>query len=539
MIRSLSLRAALALIAGAALLGAGYLAGSRHRGGGDSMAAAAVPSAGGAPAPRKVLYWHDPMVPNQHFDKPGKSPFMDMQLQPVYADGDDGAPGAQPGIRIDAGLQQDLGIRYAKVQRRETRDGIDAIGTTQFDESRAEVVQSRVTGYIDRLYANAPQQRIAKGAPVASLFVPDWLAPQEEYLALRRGSGSPADAALLDAARARMRALSIPDALVAAAERSGRAQTHLTLAAPDSGVVSELDLREGAMVAPGQTIAKINGISTLWLLVEIPEALALRVRPGMAVDATPAADASRHIQGRLREILPGIDTGSRTLQARVELDNRSLALTPGMLMRVRVDGGATRSRLVVPSEAVIVTGKRSVVIVRDADGKLRPATVSVGRDLGDFTEVLDGLGEGETVVASGQFLIDSEASLKSVLPRLEHDAASREAGGEARNGPGATDASSRAATSSMSSMPASPASAADAAGLYETTGRIEHIDAQAITLSHQPVPALGWPAMTMSFEKPSPGAFADAKVGQTVRFAFRHAGEGYRLSAVEPSGGPQ
>ncbi|WP_186013271.1 efflux RND transporter periplasmic adaptor subunit [Burkholderia gladioli] len=538
-IRSLSLRAALALIAGAALLGAGYLAGSRHRGGGDSMAAAAVPSAGGAPAPRKVLYWHDPMVPNQHFDKPGKSPFMDMQLQPVYADGDDGAPGAQPGIRIDAGLQQDLGIRYAKVQRRETRDGIDAIGTTQFDESRAEVVQSRVTGYIDRLYANAPQQRIAKGAPVASLFVPDWLAPQEEYLALRRGSGSPADAALLDAARARMRALSIPDALVAAAERSGRAQTHLTLAAPDSGVVSELDLREGAMVAPGQTIAKINGLSTLWLLVEIPEALALRVRPGMAVDATPAADPSRHIQGRLREILPGIDTGSRTLQARVELDNRSLALTPGMLMRVRVDGGATRSRLVVPSEAVIVTGKRSVVIVRDADGKLRPATVSVGRDLGDFTEVLDGLGEGETVVASGQFLIDSEASLKSVLPRLEHDAASREAGSEARNGPGATDASSRAATSSMSSMPASPASAADAAGLYETTGRIEHIDAQAITLSHQPVPALGWPAMTMSFEKPSPGAFADAKVGQTVRFAFRHAGEGYRLSAVEPSGGPQ
>nr|WP_223996818.1 efflux RND transporter periplasmic adaptor subunit [Burkholderia gladioli] len=524
------------------MLGAGYLAGSRHRGGGDSMAAATPPSAGGAPAPRKVLYWHDPMVPNQHFDKPGKSPFMDMQLQPVYADGDDGAPGAQPGIRIDAGLQQDLGIRYAKVQRRETSDGIDAVGTTQFDESRAEVVQSRVTGYIDHLYANAPQQRIAKGAPVASLFVPDWLAPQEEYLALRRGlggaggSGSPADAALLDAARARMRALSIPDALVAAAERSARAQTHLTLAAPDSGVVSELDLREGAMVAPGQTIAKINGLSTLWLLVEIPEALALRVRPGMAVDATPAADASRHIQGRLREILPGIDTGSRTLQARVELDNRSLALTPGMLMRVRVDGGATHSRLVVPSEAVIVTGKRSVVIVRDADGKLRPATVSVGRDLGDFTEVLDGLGEGEMVVASGQFLIDSEASLKSVLPRLEHDAARREAGGEARNGPGATDASSRAATSSM---PASPASAADAAGLYETTGRIEHIDAQGITLSHQPVPALGWPAMTMSFEKPSPGAFADAKVGQTVRFAFRHAGEGYRLSAVEPSGGPQ
>ena len=208
---------------------------------------------------------------------------MDMQLQPVYADEGGGASG----IRIDQGLQQNLGIRYATVRRQQTAAGFDAVGTTQFDESRADVVQSRVTGYIDHLHARAPMQRIAKGAPVASLFVPDWLAPQEEYLALKRGG---MDGSLLDASRARMRALSIPDGMIARLDRTGRVQTHVVLTAPETGVVSELNVRDGAMVAPGQTLAKIAGLSTLWLIVEVPEALALTVQPGMAVDATFAGD---------------------------------------------------------------------------------------------------------------------------------------------------------------------------------------------------------------------------------------------------------
>ncbi|MBJ9963321.1 efflux RND transporter periplasmic adaptor subunit [Burkholderia seminalis] len=498
-------RAVVLTFAGAALGGAGYFAGVRHAASGAATAAssAAAPSGTQDPqAARKVLYWHDPMVPNQHFDKPGKSPFMDMQLQPVYADEE----GAAPGIRIDPGLQQNLGIRYATVRRQQTAAGFDAVGTTQFDESRADVVQSRVTGYIDRLYARAPMQRIERGAPVASLFVPDWLAPQEEYLALKRGG---MDGSLLDAARARMRALLIPDGMVAALERTGRAQTHVVLTAPETGVVSELNVRDGAMVAPGQTLAKIAGLSTLWLIVEVPEALALTVQPGMSVDATVAGDAARHVSGRIREVLPGISTGSRTLQARVEIDNASLKLTPGMLMRVRVAAKDTVSRLLVPSEAVIATGKRTIVIVKNGDGRLQPVSVTTGNDVGGDTEVLDGLHEGDTVVASGQFLIDSEASLKSVLPRLER---ASEAG---------TAASSAAAT-----LP-----------VYETTGKVEKVTADDITFSHQPVPALGWGAMTMAFGKPSARAFPDVKPGQTARFAFMQTDDGYRLTKVEPHGG--
>ncbi|RQR67777.1 efflux RND transporter periplasmic adaptor subunit [Burkholderia sp. Bp9126] len=502
-------RAALALFAAAALLGAGYVAGTRNAATSAAAASTVAASSGDSIDPktgRRVLYWHDPMVPNQHFDKPGKSPFMNMQLEPVYAD----EGGGSSGIKIDPGLQQNLGIRYATVRRQDTTGGFDAVGTTQFDESRADVIQSRVTGYIDRLYASAPMQRVAKGAPIASLFVPDWLAPQEEYLALKRGG---MDRSLLDASRARMRALSIPDGMIAALDRTGNAQTHIVLTAPEAGVVSELNVRDGAMVTPGQTLAKISGLSTLWLIVEIPEALALNVKPGMTVDATFSGDPTQHFTGRIREILPGISTTSRTLQARLEIDNTALKLTPGMLMRVRVGGQKAVSRLLVPSEAVITTGKRSVVIVKNGDGRLQPASVTVGNDVGNETEVLSGLNDGDTVVASGQFLIDSEASLKSVLPRL--------AGG----------------TGASATAPASASAAA--AQTYETIGKVEKVTAADITFSHRPVPALGWGAMTMTFNKPAPNAFPDVKPGQTVRFVFKQTDDGYQLTKVEPSGGAQ
>jgi membrane fusion protein, copper/silver efflux system len=510
--RKLLVQAAASVFAGAALLAAGYVVGS-HRASAANPTSASASTSGSAAGNnvdsqtgRKVLYWHDPMVPNQHFDKPGKSPFMDMQLQPVYAD--DG--GGNSGIRIDPGLQQDLGIRYATVHSRDTTEGFDAVGTTQFDESSADVVQSRVTGYIDHLYASAPMQRIAKGAPIASLFVPDWLAPQEEYLALKRGG---MDDALLQASRARMRAVSIPEGMIASLDRTGAAQTHIVLASPENGVVSELNVRDGAMVTPGQTLAKVAGLSKLWLIVEIPESMALDAQPGMSVDAAFSGDPTRHFTGRIREILPGISTPSRTLQARLEIDNADGRLTPGKLMRVHVSGAKAVTRLLVPSEAVITTGKRSIVIVRNSDGLLQPATVTIGNDVGNETEVLSGLNDGDTVVASGQFLIDSEASLKSVLPRLE----------------GATGGGS-------ASVPAA-ASAAAAAQTYETTGKVEKITPADMTFSHQPIPALGWPAMTMSFNKPAPNAFADAKVGDTVHFVFKQSGDGYQLTKVEPAGG--
>jgi membrane fusion protein, copper/silver efflux system len=402
------------VLAGAGLALGGYWAGTHQGSSASSVSASgttATPSDKIDPKTgRKVLYWHDPMVPGHQFDKPGKSPFMDMQLVPVYAD--EGV--ADGGVNISPALQQNLGIRFASVRREDTRDVLEVVGTTQFDESTAEVIQSRVSGYIDRLYARVPMQRIKRGEPVASLFVPDWIAPQEEYLALKRSGNE----ALAAAARQRMRAMSIPDGLIAQVDRSGQVQRHLTLAAPVTGVLTELAVRDGAMVTPGVTIAKVAGLEKVWLVAEVPEALAASARPGMTVTASAAGNTNRQYAGKVREILPGVSATTRTVQARLELDNRDGSLTPGMLMRVRLGADKPVSRLLVPTEAVITTGRRSVVLVVGENNAMQPVEVTTGRDIGDNTEILSGLSKGQKVVSSGQFLIDSEASLKSVLPKF-------------------------------------------------------------------------------------------------------------------------
>lgn len=501
-----AMKALVLALAGAGLAYGGYWAGMH------SNASKAATAAVGAPGDRidpktgrKVLYWHDPMVPGQKFDKPGKSPFMDMQLVPVYADE---APD-QGGVKVSPTLQQNLGIRFATVRREETRESFEVVGTTQFDESISEVVQSRVTGFIDRLHARAPMQRVRRGEPLASLFVPDWIGPQEEYLALRRAGND----ALATAARQRMQALSIPPGLIAQAERTGRAQDHLTLTSPVTGVITELTVREGAMVSPGMTVAKVAGLNRVWLVAEVPEALASSARAGMSVEATPAGGMHRKYTGKVREILPGISTTTRTAQARLELDNQDGSLTPGMLMRVRLGADKPVSRLLVPTEAVITTGKRSVVLVAGDNDSMQPVTVTTGRDIGDDTEVLSGLEEGQRVVASGQFLIDSEASLKGVLPRL-------------------------ASAARAQGSPVSEPTSTSMSPVYRGVGKVEKVSPESLTFSHKPIPELKWPAMTMDFAKPGPDAFSHARVGQEFEFSFREGKDGsYVLETVVPVAG--
>lgn len=380
---------------------------------GTEHAPAAGPSASGsAPAPvdRTVLYWHDPMVPGQRFDKPGKSPFMDMQLVPVYADSDPDTNG----VKISPALQQNLGIRYAAVRRVDVASSFDAVGSVQFDERLAVAVQTRVAGYVERLSVRAPMERVRKGQALATIFAPDWLGPQNELLALKR-AGVSAD--LIAAARDRMRAMSIPPELVRRSEETGTAQARFTLVSPASGVVAELGVREGVAVSPGTTLFRIAGLEKVWAVAEVPEVQAIRLTPGQKVTAALQADPAQSFNGVLTEILPEVSTATRTLKARFEVDNKAGKLTPGMLLRLQV-AGRTISRLVVASEAVIRTGSRAVVIVRKDSGAFEPRDVSLGVDLGDDVEVAKGLNEGDRVVASGQFLIDSEARLRSVLGNM-------------------------------------------------------------------------------------------------------------------------
>jgi len=469
-------------------------------------AAMAVPATADG---RKVLYWHDPMVPGQRFDKPGKSPFMDMQLVPVYADGATGGGGGgeEQGVKISPSVQQNLGIRYASVRREVSTTSFDAVGSVQFDERLSVAVQTRVAGYVEHLSVRASMERVRKGQALATVFAPEWLGPQNELLALKR-SGVSSD--LITAARERMRAMSIPADLVRRSEEAGTAQARYVLAAPADGVVAELGVREGVAVTPGMTLFRIAGLEKVWGVVETPEAQAVHLARGQKVRASLQADASQSFDGTLDEILPEVNAATRTLKARFEVDNRSGKLVPGMLLRLQV-AGAGATRLVVPAEAVIRTGKRAVVIVRKADGAFEPRDVSLGADLGDDIEVVSGLADGDQVVASGQFLIDSEARLRSVLGNMAAPAASPTTG-----------------------------TSAPAATVHKAEGKVESVAPDGITISHGPVATLKWPAMTMGFAKATPEAFPDIKPGDTVRFEFREGGPtGYELVSVQRVSNPQ
>lgn len=365
------------------------------------------PSAG---TERKVLYWYDPMVPNQHFDKPGKSPFMDMQLVPKYAD----EAKDTNAVQIDPRLVQNLGVRLTSVERGSLSRALNLVGTINFNQRHIAVVQARANGFVTRVYARAPGDVIERGAPLVDLLVPEWAGAQAEFLALL-ASG---DRELIDAARERLVLLGMPPSLITAIESDRRAHTTTTVRAPIGGAIEQLGVRQGMTVSTGATLATINGLETVWLEGALPEAQAALVEVGQSVDAHLNAYPGETFTGRVIAVLPQADVETRTVQVRIELPNKRARLRPGMFAQIQLRAEADQSTLWVASEAVIHTGRRNVVIVSDGEGHFIPTEVQTGAEADGKTPILDGLTEGQKVVASGQFLIDSEASLSGVLARL-------------------------------------------------------------------------------------------------------------------------
>ena len=369
---------------------------------------------------RRVLYYHDPMVPGNKFDKPAKSPFMDMMLVPVYADSDgDGSK-----VTVSPRIQQNLGLRTAAVTEGRLSPQVAAVGSITFNERDQVIVQARATGYVERLHVRATLDRVAKGQALAELYVPDWIAAQEEFLSVRRMQGSDL-APLVDGARQRMRQVGMSDAQIALVDSSGRTQPRSTLVAPIGGVVTELMAREGMTVALGATLFRINGLSTVWANAEVPESQSALLRPGAKVQARSPAAPGAIFDGKVQAILPDVNQTTRTLKARVELANANGALVPGMFVQMQFMDMRNEKALLVPTEAIIQTGKRTVVMLAEqgeksgeSSGRFRPVDVEIGIESGGQTEVKRGLQLGQRVVVSSQFLIDSEASLKGVEARL-------------------------------------------------------------------------------------------------------------------------
>jgi membrane fusion protein, copper/silver efflux system len=495
-------------LAGATAISAGgyalYWLGTQHSMQTSSAPAALMSAAASTPGAqkagdidpasgKKVLYWHDPMVPGQNFDKPGKSPFMDMQLVPVYAES-----AADAGtLTIDPRVQQNLGVRTAEARQGTIDVAFQAVGSTAYNDRDVALVQARSNGFVERLYVRAPLDPVRKGQPLAELYVPDWVAAQEEYLSAKRISGQASDKtinSLVDAARQRMRLAGMSEAQILHVEASNGIEARITLTAPISGVVSELAAREGMTVMAGAPLFRINGLSTIWVNAEVPENQAALVRPGNVVEASTPALPDMTFKGKVSAILPEVNAATRTIKARVELANPGGRLVPGMFATVHFASSARKEIVLVPSEAVIQTGKRSVVIVAQGDGRFAPVDVDVGMESGGETEIRKGITAGQRGGASGQFLIDSEASIKGTVMRME----------------GAK----------------SPDSPAAGATTHRGQGKVEAIDKDAITLSHGPIPTLQWSAMTMTFRLPSAAMARDIAVGDMVAFEIRPTADG-------------
>ncbi len=493
----------LAIVAGSAGYGLYTLGKKQGMATPPGAAAPAAAQANGAVDPgtgRRVLYWHDPMVPGQKFDKPGKSPFMDMQLVPVYADesADEGR------VSISPRVQQNLGVRTAEVTRGTLSLGIEAVGSIAYNERDVAVVQARSNGYVERLFVRAPLDPVRKGQPLAELYVPDWVAAQEEFLAVKRVGAAGTDS-LVDAARQRMRLAGMSDSQIRTIDSSGKVHPRITLRAPISGIVAELTVREGMTVMSGAPMFRINGLDTVWVNADVPEAAAAQVRPGAAVEARAAALPGTVLKGRVSAILPEVEAATRTLKARVELANPGHRLVPGMFATVQFAPAAPSEVLIVPSEAVIQTGKRSVVMVAQEGGNFTPVDVEIGTEGDGQTEIRQGLQVGQKVVVSGQFLIDSEASMRGTAVR-------------------------------MGDMPTPDKSKQPAAAVHRGEGKIESIEADEITLSHGPIPSMQWPAMTMGFQPPQSGVSKALKVGDSVIFEFTPTKDGtFKLTAITPT----
>ena len=431
---------------------------------------------------RTVLYYHDPMVPGKRFDAPAKSPFMDMMLVPVYA-GAEGADTSQ--VTVSPRIQQNLGVRTAEVIEGTLSTQFSAVGSIAWNERDQAVVQARATGFVERLHARATLDRVAKGQPLAELYVPDWVAAQEEYLALKRMQGSDL-APLIDAARARMRQAGMTDGHIALIESSGHVQARITIRAPISGVLTEVMAREGmAVAAGGTTLYRINGTSVVWAQADVPESEVALLRPGTRVQVRTPALPGETFEGRVQTLLPEVNPTTRTLKARLEIANRSDRLAPGMFVQMQFMDLRAEKTLLVPTEAVIQTGQRAVVMQAEDGGKFRPVTVEVGVESGGQTEIKRGLKAGDRVVVSSQFLIDSEASLKGVEARL--------------NAP----------------ERATPPT-------HRTEAVIEAIKGDTVTLSHPPIASLKWPEMTMDFMLPPASQRSrELAAGERVDVEFR------------------
>jgi multidrug efflux pump subunit AcrA (membrane-fusion protein) len=391
----------------------------------ESAARAPSPAPAASPIPpreKKVLYWTDPMTPGYRSDKPGKSPFMDMDLVPVYAD-DDGVEGSST-IRISQEKQQAIGVRVGKAEMRDLTKTIRTVGRVTFDETLQAQVHAKFEGYVERLDVDYTGKAVRRGQPLLSIYSPELLATQEEYLIAVRArrqlqkSTNPEVARggvdLYESARQRLLLWDISPREIAELERTGKPRKALTLYSPVDGVVLSKNAVQGGRVMPADTLFEIAGIRRVWVLADVYESEMPFVALGQTARMSLSYLPGRTWTGKVSFIAPVLDEKTRTVKVRVQFENADGSLKPEMYADVVLERPLGRV-VTVPDGAVLSTGTRSLVFVAKGDGRFEPRAVIPGARVDGVSEIREGIRAGEEVVTQANFLIDSESRLKAAL----------------------------------------------------------------------------------------------------------------------------
>ncbi len=445
----------------------------------------------GASGEKKPLYWVAPMDSNYRRDKPGKSP-MGMDLIPVYEEASSSADVGPGTVKIAPHVVNNLGVRTAAVELKQMHTEIATVGYVQYDEDKLVHIHPRVDGWIEKLYVKAAGNPVDKGQPLYALYSPQLVNAQEELLIALKRNNRP----LIAAAKDRLKALQLSTDFIEKLEKTRKVQQTITFYSPQSGVVDGLKVREGFYVKPGNTLLSIGKLDQVWVEAEVFERDAALVKEGLPVSMTLDYLPGEDWAGVVDYVYPTLNSKTRTLRVRLIFDNPDYQLKPNMFAQVTIYANQAANAVLVPKEAVIRTGKQDRVVLAIGGGQFKSVEVTVGRVDTNNIEILAGLSEGDVVVTSAQFLIDSESSKSADFKRMTH---------------------------------------AEVPNSVWMEGEVNSVMTghRMVNITHGPAEAWGWPEMTMDFDVAEKVDIAALQAGQSLHFEVTKTEKGgYAITGV-------
>ena len=455
---------------------------------------------------KKLLYWVAPMDPNYRRDEPGKSP-MGMDLVAVYDDGEAAASDESgPSVKISAAVENNMGVRTATVESGKLWRKIDTVGYVDLDESKVSHIHLRVDGWIEKLAVSVEGERVKKGQRLFDIYSPTLVNAMEEYVQALRSNNS----RLQNASRGKLTSLGVSQQQITKLDKTKIIPQTTSVYASQNGIVSMMKVREGMYVKPSTQVMSLADLSSVWVLAEVFESQSEWVKLDQPADVSMSFIPGRKWEGVVDYVYPNLDEKNRTLRVRLRLDNPDELLKPNMYANVSIYGGAKKNVLSVPREALIRSGGNERLIIAKGEGRYAQRKVIAGMESGEWIEILEGIEMGEKVVVSAQFLIDSEAGMKASFTRM----------------------------SDTSTDESKPDNSITEPGVITGKGIVDSlmIDHGMITLQHEAIESLGWPAMTMDFITDEGTSLQGLATGDVVIFELVKKSDKYLISAIHKQG---